>query len=251
MSTLGRGCRAIVVALWLTPAAALAAGADQPPDAVIQSVAAMHADGSFQFTLPQPKPPAPPPQWLLDFFKWLAGFFRWLGLDAGLVLNGLFWIVVALLVLIVLYFTVPAVRDAVDAVIARGLWRRNNAPDTEDAPWQPDADSARNLLQEADALAAAGQFGEAAHLLLARSVEDIAQRRPGLIRPALTARAIAIMRELPAPARAAFGSIAVIVERAVWARRAVDRDGWQTARAAYEEFAFGGHWRIQNAQVQA
>jgi len=100
-------------------------------------------------------------------------------------------------------------------------------------------------IAEADRLAAAGQFGEAVHLLLGRSLEDIASRRPGLLKPALTARAIAVMAELPDQARLAFGRIAVTVERSLWARQPIDQSAWHDARSAYEDFALGPHWRGQ------
>ena len=82
-----------------------------------------------------------------------------------------------------------------------------------------------------------------AHLLLGRSLEDIASRRPGLLRPALTARAIAVDEDLPGGARGAFGRIVAVVEQALWARRAIDAGDWTDARASYEDFAFGPHWR--------
>ena len=41
---------------------------------------------------------------------------------------------------------------------------------------------ARRWLEEADALAGKGQFEEAVHLLLYRSIEDIEKQRPDLLR---------------------------------------------------------------------
>ena len=232
-----RRCGALVVAsLWAMASgpASTAASAGQAADPVAKSVAAMHADGGYQFSLPPPPPPPPPPpQWLIDLFKWFGG-------DGRILLYGLLGVFLVALAVLLLYMTVPVVREWIDDALGR--LRPSPTPD-EAGEWRPDALGARNLLAEADALAAAGRYGEAAHLLLGRSIEDIVNRRPGLIRPALSARAIAVMHELPAPARSTFGSIAVIVERAIWARRDVDLAGWQTARAAYEHFAFGDHWR--------
>ena len=124
------------------------------------------------------------------------------------------------------------------------MGRDRGAPaDADGDDWRPDAAQARDLLAEADALAAAGRFGDAAHLLLGRSLEDIASRRPGLLRPALTARAIAAENDLPGGARGAFNRIVAVVEQALWARRPIDAGDWTDARASYEDFAFGPHWR--------
>ena len=64
-----------------------------------------------------------------------------------------------------------------------------------------------------DALAAQGRYDAATHLLLKRSVGQIAAARPGLVEPATTARELAALGALPDAARAAFGIIAVRVER--------------------------------------
>lgn len=224
---------ALPLLLWM-PAALAAAPPPAVSDDVRKSVAAMKADGGFQFEIPPPPaPPPPPPQWLTGLLQWLSG-------PGQIFIQILFWLLVAAAVLFLLYLIVPGFRDVVDRLIHRG---RRDAPDDPAQDWRPDAHQARNLLIEADNLAAEGRFGEAAHLLLERSIEDIIARRPGLIKPALTARAIAAMDELPDPARRAFGRIAAIVEIGHWARRPVDRAGWQAARDAYEEFAFGNHWR--------
>ena len=78
--------------------------------------------------------------------------------------------------------------------------------------WRPDAGAAQILLAQADALAAQGEYDEAVHLLLRRSVADIAGRLPDFLRPSLTARDIAGARSVPTRARNAFAEIARIVE---------------------------------------
>lgn len=106
-----------------------------------------------------------------------------------------------------------------------------------EAAWAPDRDQATALLDDADALAAAGRYDEATHLLLTRSVEHIANARPEWIVPASTTREISAIESLPARARTAFGLIAQRVERSLFALRSLDRDDWQAARAAYSDFA--------------
>ena len=91
-------------------------------------------------------------------------------------------------------------------------------------------------------MAAEGLYGEAARLILHRSIEDIQAHRPALVRPALTSRDIAGLAALPGGPRAAFARIAMLVERSLFARRALAADDWRDCRAAYEEFAFAESW---------
>lgn len=103
--------------------------------------------------------------------------------------------------------------------------------------WRPDAARAGALLADADALAAAGRFADAVHLLLRRSFEDIAETRPDWLTPASTAREIARLPALPQVARAAFGVIAGEVERSRYALVPIGAPDWMRARAAYADFA--------------
>ena len=96
---------------------------------------------------------------------------------------------------------------------------------------------------DADALAEQGRFGEAVHLILFRSIDDLAGRKPGSVRPALTSRDIAAMDAIPAPARSAFGHIADVVERSFFGGRPLGQVDFRDCRTAYERFAFAGGWR--------
>lgn len=109
--------------------------------------------------------------------------------------------------------------------------------------WSPEERAARALLAEADAMAEAGRYDEAARLLLHRSLEDIAARRPRLLRPALTSREIARVSALPDVVRNAFAAMAAPVERSLFGGRTLTRDAWEAARAAYREFALPGAWK--------
>jgi hypothetical protein len=232
------GLALVPVSVSASPApAAPAAAAILPVDPAVRAeLERLRADGSYQLDLPAIQPPPPPPSWLRalgDALAWLGGDGKWLSYTlAGLL--------AAIILLFILYLTVPTVREAVDRLLRRRRWE--DGTDGE-AAWQPDHGAAHDLLAQADALAAEGRFAEAAHLLLGRSLEDIASRRPGLLRPAYTARAIRALEEIPDAARDCLSGIVTVVERGIWARRPVGSDDWQEARAAYEGFVFGPHWK--------
>jgi hypothetical protein len=114
--------------------------------------------------------------------------------------------------------------------------RRRPRPELE-PEWAPARAQAVALLADADRLAAEGRFGEAARLLLQRSVHHIAEAQPGWLQPATTAREIAGLPQLPERARGAFGVIAMRVERSLFAQAELDGADWQAARAAYADFA--------------
>lgn len=232
----GRRTIWLTMALLLLPVRAIAAAPAVDPK-VAETLARIKAEGDTQFEFSPPPPPDPPRP--PSDGGWLGEFFRWLAQDGNGLVQALAWALIALVVCAVLYLTVPVIRETVD----RWLRRAPKEADADEPGWQPDHVQSRNLLAEADALAAEGRFAEAAHLLLGRSLEDIAKRRPGLIKPALTARAIAHVEDLPGAARDALSSIVAAVERSRWARRAIDAGDWQAARSSYESFAFGPHWR--------
>lgn len=238
--------RSVLAALLLCMGVAsplMAKGVERAPPAatdtrVQAAIDRIQADDSYQLEIPAPPPPqetrsasSPSP-----FFYWLGHQGRWL-------VNMLFVLLIGAAVLFILYLTVPTVREMVERLGARFRRTTSEEVNGEEESWQPDHLAARNLLGEADALARDGHFAEAVHLLLGRSVEDINRRRPGVLKPALTARSITRLGELPAPARSALGRIVEAVERGLWARLPIGAPDWNAARAAYEEFAFGEHWR--------
>jgi hypothetical protein len=151
------------------------------------------------------------------------------------------WTVLAVAAAALLYMIYLRLRD--------GEWRlprRRRPVSVEPVPeeeWSPDAAPARSWLREADALAAQGRYAEAVHHLLFRSIEDIARRRPRLVRPALTSRELAAAEALPPPARSLFARIAGLVERSLFGGRAVDSGDWTEARAAYADLVLPGTWR--------
>lgn len=183
-------------------------------------------DKSLQFDAARFKPD-PPPAWLKNLGEALEAL--------GPLFQVIFWVVVALAVIGFLYLVA---RSMMGARFGGLPGRGPNL--TSEPDWRPTVEQARVLLADADALAAEGRFDEAAHLLLLRGVQDIREHRPGLVRPALTSRDIAALEALPSAARAAFGAIALVVERSLFGGRAVGADGWRACRGAYEQFALGG-----------
>jgi len=213
---------------------------------------AMRARGDIQMDMGQAPKPAPPPQWLINFFNWLGEvmkpvgrFFSWIDgfLPDWPVVKILFWTALAVLALLFLWMVVQRFRH--------GEWRLPRLKrrafvepaDEEEEDWRPDAAPARAWLQEADALAAQGHYAEAAHHLLLRSVEDLASRRPYLVRPALTSRDLTRAADIPSAPRQIFAQIAAVVERSLFGGRAVGAEDWTSCRAAYADFAQAGTWR--------
>lgn len=194
--------------------------------------------GEIQFApLPpeMPEQPSPWGQWLAraigQVFEWLGRLLRPIFEPLGHAL-GVGWPVMR----------AALVAIAVLLVLALGwrMWRARRQPvaAANDA-WQPDAAAARALLEDADRLAAEGRYDEAVHVLLARSVERIEAERPGLLKPASTAREIAATLALPSAARLAFATMAGRVEASRFALRVLVEADWLAARKAYADFALG------------
>ncbi len=193
------------------------------------SLAAIHArllrDRSlqFDFTAARPPPPLHTPAWLIALGEWLGKALA----AAAPVLKIVFWLGVAAAVLLVIWLIV---REVAGVRFARR--RRARA----------DPRKARALLENADRLAAMGRYDQAVRLILHRGVEDIDARRPAVLRPALTAREIAALAVVPAPARTAFARIAAVVEFSAFAGRPIGQDAFAHCREAYEAFVSPEAW---------
>jgi hypothetical protein len=211
----------------------------------------LRQDSSIQFNL-TPSPPQPkPPAWLEALGRWLRDhifdplgkFLGWIGsfLPDAPYARIILWSVLVVAGL--------ALAWAITNRLRFGEWRLKLprlAPATVIAPeedWAPEEAPARSWLQEADALALEGRYAEAVHHLLFRSIEDIATRRPMLVRPALTSREIGASAGIPSRARDLFAAIARLVERSLFGGRPVGEKDWLKARGAYSDFALAGAWR--------
>jgi hypothetical protein len=227
-------------------------GARAADDRFAAAHAALKADPDVQFTLHRAAPPAQPPLWLKQFGHWLVRvlrpigrFFHWI--------DGFFpnWPYARIFLWSVIGVAAVLLSWAAYQRIRHGVWRwpirrkaRVAAIAAEIAPdWAPEAAPAREWLREADMLAAEGQYAEAVHHLLRRSVDDIARRRPRLVRPALTSRELSAADAIPPAARDLFAEIARLVERSLFGGRPVGEADWAGARAAYSDFALARAWR--------
>lgn len=196
-------------------------------DAAHQGVA---TDRSLQFSM-EPReipPPEPPPSWLRGLFEFLNAL--------GPLFQVIFWILIALVVAGIGWFIIR------ELMRIRAPEKRGKTAKPAPEPWRPEAGAALALLSDADALAAKGQFAEAVHLLLLRSINDIEGRLPNAVRPALTSRDIARLDRLPEAARPTFMRIARAVETSLFGGGKVDRVTWDDCRAAYQAFVFQGIW---------
>jgi hypothetical protein len=171
----------------------------------------------FAFTALPSDPKLELPWWLKILGQWIGAAAKFIAPFA----IDLFWIGLAAAILAAVF------------LIAREVMG---------AHWRPEAFKARALLEDADRLAAQGRYDEATHLLLLRGIDDIEDKRPRLVKPALTARDIAVLAAVPAAARDAFAVIAAVVEKSLFGGRRLDANAFAQCRAAYEAFAFPKAW---------
>jgi len=189
----------------------------------------MRASSDIQFAPVPPDPPAVTPEWL----KALGQFLEWL-LSPLARLLGSSWSAIEIVLLIGAGIAGAWLAWA----LVWPLWQARKAKAAAAADgWAPEREQALALLEDADRLAAQGLFADAVHLLLRRSVGQIAQARPDWLTPSSTAREIGALRDLPEAASSAFATIAGLVERTRYALRPLGGEDWQKARAAYASFA--------------
>ncbi|WP_237219955.1 DUF4129 domain-containing protein [Sphingomonas arenae] len=170
-----------------------------------------------------------------DFFSWISSFLP----DAPYA-RILLWAVLAILAAAFAWLIYQRVRHGV------WQWRRVPAAAAEpldEEEWVPEQAPAHRWLEEADALAAQGRYAEAIHHLLIRSVEDIARRKPALVKPSVTSRELAAATAIPSGARNLFSGIARLVERSLFASRPVGQAEWTEARSSYADFAVPRAWQ--------
>jgi hypothetical protein len=238
---------------WWTREGAISGGnhaAASGADRFSHAYSALRHDSSVQFNLAPASQPPKPPAWLTALFDWIGKVFELVGRFLSWVTGFFPDAAYARIILwIVIVAGAAALIWAVYNRIRYGEWRlripRLSPPQDIDIEeeWAPTEIGARSWLEEADALASEGRFAEAIHHLLFRSVEDIARRRPALVRPALTSRELSAAQGIPGRARELFSGIAKVVEKSLFGGRPVAENDWLSARQAYSEFALAAAWR--------
>ncbi len=204
------------------------AGAEAAQDAA-RDWQAVRASADIQYGPLAPIKPPEVPGWLQALGRFLRSLFEPLGKALGMSWPVLQWILIGLAALAVLFIIWRLVEPLIG--------RKRPEEKLAEAEWAPDRAEAMALLEDADRLASEGRYGEAAHLLLKRSVSQIAVAKPDWLHPASTSREIAASQSLPERARHAFTTIAVRVERSLFALRDLDAADWRAARDAYADFA--------------
>lgn len=201
-------------------------------DAATQGWDTVRSDSSIQYAPVEAPPPETRelPEWLRDLGESLSELFaplgRWLVASWPI----LKWVLLAIAIAGLLYLLYQLIAPLLEKSGA-------NRSSEEDDTWVPQREEALALLEDADRLAAEGRFDEATHMLLQRSVSQIATARPNWVDPSSTAREIAALPALPESARTAFSAISTRVERSLFALRSLGAEDWQAARDAYAEFA--------------
>lgn len=190
---------------------------------------AVRSDSDLQFApVAQPDPPQTP-EWLRVLGEFLNSIFGPVAHAIAAAWPVLQWVLVAIGVALLALLIVR--------LLGLDVFKGRDRPEETQVDLAPDRAEAQALLSDADALAAQGRYGEAVRLLLARSIGQIANRRPDLVHPSSTARELGRLEALPEKARRAFLSIARSVERALFALEDLNERDWHEARAAYADFA--------------
>ena len=192
----------------------------------------MRADDTLQFAPVAPPKPPVTPEWLLEIGRLLERLLGPLGELLGMNWRVIGWVLLGLAAL--------GAAAMLWVLVIRPLLDRRRLARPAEPEWAPERDAALALLEDADRLAAQGDYAAAAHLLLRRSFGEIAAARPDWLSPASTAREIGALAALPERARTAFSVIAAVVERGLFALRGIGEPDWTRARAAYADFALAG-----------
>lgn len=171
--------------------------------------------------------PPPPPGWTQAFGRFIGRLVEWL----TPVFKLLFWTILAGLGGLIVYAIGSAIWEAFRDR------RRTGQSTNGTTEYQPSAAQRRVLLSDADALAEQGRFSEAVHLLLYRSIDDIEQVRPGVIRRSMTAREIGHADEIGPRTRTAFSEIARLVERSFFGGDPLTQTDYQKSRKLYHSLA--------------
>jgi hypothetical protein len=191
-----------------------------------------HKDIQTSFaSLPKPDPKAA--EFWRHVFEGIGDFFRSTGKVFAPLAPVMPYVFYLLAIALILLLLSPVVRMFISTRFERLFARDHLKGETA---WRPTKAAVVALLHDIDALAAKGEYDEAVHLLLMRSVADINAWRPDVVRAHYSARDISSHPVLPEAARPAFSEIVRWVEQSYFAGIAVGKDGFDACRAAYVAF---------------
>lgn len=210
----------------------------------------VRSDSDIQFSLPAAAPPQETPEWLLAIGRAIRPTFEAMGqalkwvfdlMPGPVAVQGVLWLIAICLAIYLVALVIKRVRQSEGFL----WWGRSGGEPrpTVQENWAPDEDHTKKSLNEAEALADKGRFGEAIHTLLLRSIDEVGARRPPLAKPSITSRELAASPVLPSAARDLFHSLASKVETSFFGGRPVSRETWVQARAEYDDLASAGSWQ--------
>ncbi len=192
---------------------------------VVEPIFTFEMPPEYQTELPQDKAKLAPKPIKKPLFD--LGFL-------GPIFQLIFYGILGLAVIYILYLILNTIIATRRAVV-----RTDKTEDIPDIPiYQPDADTARVLINDADGLAAQGKFAEAVHILLFRSIQDIEDKRPHHVKRSLTSREIASLSILSPKARDVFSQIGKLVEKSFFGGGILSMADYELSKAAYQAFAF-------------
>jgi hypothetical protein len=142
-------------------------------------------------------------------------------------------VVYALAAIILLAVVAPEAMRLFSRLAARRRRARPEAPAADAAP----AIDLGAALDDAEKLAASGRFGEAAHILLLRTIELIAKSRSLSVRPSMTGREVAALAGLSARQRRSVELLVERVEPAWFGGKPATESDWLECRGAHAALA--------------
>jgi hypothetical protein len=169
-------------------------------------------------TLEEQPEPQETPDWLEKLIKFLQPFFKILG-----------WLLLGLLGVFIGYGVFQLVKSYID--------RPRADAEGDDAPEMIDIDkaAAQSWMDDAEALAGRGQYGDAVHHLLLNAIDFLKKRAGKPIPRAWTAREIQAQLPITVLARVLLQLLVQTVERAHFAGRDVSEADFIRCRDSYQQ----------------
>ena len=181
----------------------------------------------LQFELPS-KPTIQRSNWLDKILEPILKFFS----AFTPLFQTIFWVLIVGIVALFLYIIGNALRHV------RFKSKNNENGQGNTLPlYRPSQKQALILLEQVDALAAKGQYAEAVHQLLFKSIQDISIARPSVIKRSYTSREISTLGPLDQSTQEAFSLITREVERSHFGAQVINQEAFLRCREAYAQFA--------------